>query len=82
MLATENFLCEDLPMAANETPAEITTRIAKLTWEVETRLPSELARTTHARSVARIRREMGEAQRNLSRAVTDLGSALQEQRGY
>jgi hypothetical protein len=43
-----------------------------LVWLVETYFPSELRRTSHARSLARIRREMAECRAELKRrGVTD-----------
>jgi len=62
---------------AAPTADEARESIRYLTWLIEVSLPHELARTTHARSVARIRRDMAEAERNLSRAAADLGAAVQ-----
>lgn len=42
-----------------------------LTWLVETYLPSERARTTHARSLARIRRELAEGRAELARRAAE-----------
>lgn len=66
------------PVAPTADEARAT--IASLTWTIETYLPSELRATTHARRVASLRRQLVEAEAARSRAVSDLGAAVQEGR--
>jgi hypothetical protein len=59
---------------------EIVTEMRRIEWRLNTYYPNEARGTTHARRLARIKRDRSEDEAMLSRLTTELGAKLQEER--
>lgn len=59
-------------------PVEYLTEEVQATEKHIDSLTREIANTTHTRRLGALHRDLAEAEHNLSRLVTDLGSAVQE----
>ena len=63
---------------ADLTTESLVEQMRSVEWYVKTWYPSEIAKTTHARRLASLKRGKVEAEETLSQMVTEYSSRLQE----
>lgn len=61
------------------TAEDIAKAIRLLEWTIATKIPADLKNTNHARRIASLKRQQAEAEAELARLVTELGSKVQEE---